>query len=117
MSVTEGWRNRLPLGQRFQLPSSIKTTHLLLIAIIVLATLTRFWRLNQPAECYFDEVYFPTNGVLILHGDKTAWDFYGTENTHPPLSKLIMAAGMGIFGHDTKLHIGSICWQDQEDKP
>lgn len=116
MNATGPWKNRLPFGQQLRVPSGLKTTHILLLAVLVLATFTRFWRLGEPAECYFDEVYFPTNGALILHGDDTAWNFFGTENTHPPLSKIFMAAGMGIFGHDDDLNIGTVCWQDQEDK-
>lgn len=105
-----------PLGV-FSQPPQIKLTHALLIAIIFLAAFTRFYRLGEPIRCYFDEVYFPTNAALILHGDKSAWDFYGTENTHPPLSKVLMAAGEGIFG--TKDYHGGTndCWPDTEDKP
>lgn len=104
-----------PLGFFSQTPP-IKVTHVLLIGIIILASFTRIWRLGEPDTCYFDEVYFPTNAALILNGEKSAWDFYGTENTHPPLSKLLMAAGEGIFG--TKSYNGGTnsCWPDTEDE-
>ncbi len=96
-------------------PAQIKAHHLLLAAILLLAVFTRFWRLGTPDGCYFDEVYFPTTGAEILHGDKAAWEFYGHENTHPPLSKLFMAGGEAIFGHEKRNDPGLQCWGDQED--
>jgi dolichyl-phosphate-mannose--protein O-mannosyl transferase len=93
----------------------VRLHHVLLVAIILLAAFTRFWRLGEPERCYFDEVYFPTTGAEILRGDDSAWQFYGHENTHPPLSKIFMAAGMGIFGHKD-LHGGTNdCWGDEAD--
>jgi dolichyl-phosphate-mannose--protein O-mannosyl transferase len=71
-----------------------------LIAILAAALFTRFWRLDVPSEFIFDEVYFPKTGQEILRGDPHAWDFYGHENTHPPLSKLFMAGGMLFFGEN-----------------
>lgn len=94
----------------------IRLAHALLIGIIFLAAFTRLWRLSEPVVCYFDEVYFPTTATEILRGDNHAWDFYGHENTHPPLSKDLMAAGMAIFGH-RDLHGGeNLCWGDEDDK-
>jgi dolichyl-phosphate-mannose-protein mannosyltransferase len=93
----------------------IKLAHALLIGIIFLATFTRIWRLGDPQQCYFDEVYFPTTGAEILKGDERAWDFYGHENTHPALSKVLMAGGMAIFGtYDLKGGENN-CWGDDED--
>ncbi len=93
----------------------LRLAHVALAAILLAAVFTRFWRLDTPAVCYFDEVYFPTTGAEILHGDDKAWEFYGHENTHPPLSKLLMAAGMGIFGHADPGTAGNGCWGDAED--
>lgn len=97
--------------------SPIKLHHALLVGIIFLAAFTRLWRLGEPATCYFDEVYFPTNGALIWHNDKSAWDFFGTENTHPPLSKEFMAIGEGIFGNRDLKGGENGCWGDTEDAP
>ncbi len=99
--------------------SPIKLHHALLVGIVFIAAFTRLWRLGEPPTCYFDEVYFPTNAALIWNradGDAGAWNFYTTENTHPPLSKDIMALGEGIFGNK-QLAPGAKngCWGDKED--
>ena len=72
----------------------------LLIGLVALAVFTRFYRLGTPGDFYFDEVYFPTTAQEILHGDPAAWEWFGHENTHPPLSKLFMAGGMALFGEN-----------------
>jgi dolichyl-phosphate-mannose--protein O-mannosyl transferase len=97
------------------LTSNLRVHHVLLVAIILLASFTRFWRLGEPERCYFDEVYFPTTAAEILRGDNSAWEFYGHENTHPPLSKVFMAAGMGIFGHKDLDGATNDCWGDEAD--
>ncbi len=86
-----------------------------LVAVLLVAAFTRFYRLGVPNQCYFDEQYFPTQGAEVLHGDDTAWNFFGHENTHPPLSKEIMAFGMAIFGHQDRKGVDNSCWPDQED--
>ena len=88
---------------------------LALSAILLAAAFTRFYRLGAPDQCYFDEVYFPTTAAEILRGDNAAWDFYGHENTHPPLSKELMAAGMAIFGHQDRAGVDNHCWPDEPD--
>jgi dolichyl-phosphate-mannose--protein O-mannosyl transferase len=100
-------------GAGFWSSGNFRLHHVLLVLIIILASFTRFWRLGEPERCYFDEVYFPTTGAEILRGDRSAWDFYGHENTHPPLSKVLMAVGMGIFGHNDGTSNG--CWGDDAD--
>src|SRR5574341_507513 len=97
-------------------PNGIKTAHLLLFGILIVAVFTRFWRLGSPDRCYFDEVYFPTTAAEILKGDNGAWKFYGHENTHPPLSKEIMALGEAIFGTTDPKGVDTGCWGDQEDE-
>lgn len=89
-----------PIGSA--LTASFTARQLLLVGMLVgllaLSIFTRFWRLGTPDNFYFDEVYFPTTGQEILRGDPAAWEWFGHENTHPPLSKLFMAGGMAIFG-------------------
>jgi dolichyl-phosphate-mannose--protein O-mannosyl transferase len=94
----------------------IKITQALLVGIIFLAAFTRIWRLGDPHGCYFDEVYFPTTGAEILQGRDDAWDFYGHENTHPPLSKDLMAIGEAIFGRYDLKGGENNCWGDEADK-
>lgn len=97
----------------FALPSEITLAQVLFVAIVGLAIFTRFWRLGTPDQCYFDEVYFPTTGAEILHGENSAWEFIGHENTHPPLSKEFMALGQGIFGRQTSASGDNNCWPDE----
>ncbi len=69
-----------------------------LAVILIAAFVTRFGRLATPGEFYFDEIYFVRDsGQQIYRGDASAWEFYGHENTHPPLSKLFIAGGIAII--------------------
>ncbi len=110
MTILDRVQSRNPFSAPTQF--SISAAQLVLIGILVIAVFSRFWRLGDPAECYFDEVYFPTTAAEILHGKNDAWEFYGHENTHPPLSKEIMALGEGIFGHESQ-PLDNKCWPDQ----
>jgi len=76
---------------------NVNVYQLALVIVLVAAFLTRFIRLGTPDEFYFDETYFPRTAQEIYRGDPRAWEFYGHENTHPPLSKLFMAGGMAVF--------------------
>lgn len=88
-----------PLGLAIPLTGRQVLVIGLLVSLLAAATFTRFWRLGTPGEIYFDELHFITNGSQdIVRGDPDAWEFFGHENTHPPLSKLLMAGGMAIFG-------------------
>jgi dolichyl-phosphate-mannose-protein mannosyltransferase len=84
---------------------NVSVYQVLLVLVLVAAFLTRFVRLEVPAEMYFDEIYFVRDsGQQIYRGDPTVWEFYGHENTHPPLSKLFVAGGIAIFeGADSVL--------------
>ena len=85
----------------------IKVANVVLVVILLLAVVSRFvgfgvhGRLDQPSVQYFDEIYFAKTGQEILNGNRSAWEFYGHENTHPPLSKLFMAGGMLFFGENS----------------
>src|SRR5207249_121233 len=64
----------------------------LLFALIVL--LTRGYRLDQPRDMYFDEVYHARTAFeLLAQREPYEW-------THPHLAKEIMALGILAFGDD-----------------
>jgi Gpi18-like mannosyltransferase/predicted membrane-bound dolichyl-phosphate-mannose-protein mannosyltransferase len=63
-----------------------------LVALVVLAT--RGFRLDQPRDMYFDEVYHARTAFeLLAQRDPYEW-------THPHLAKEIMALGILAFGGD-----------------
>ena len=81
---------------------------ILFTLIFVFGLATKLVRLGTPKDFYFDEVYHAYTARLYLHGDKAAYDPYAkapqgmaVEWTHPPLSKLIMAGMMGVFGENS----------------
>ena len=63
-----------------------------LFALVVL--LTRGYRLDQPRDMYFDEVYHARTAFeLLAQREPYEW-------THPHLAKEIMALGILAFGED-----------------
>ncbi len=62
------------------------------LAVIALFVALRFWRLGQPTDTVFDEVYFP----VMAHQYLIHQNFF---DIHPPLGKLIIAASELIFGN------------------
>ena len=77
-----------------------------LAGILIFALFARLYRLDQPPQRYFDEVYHAYTAQQWAKGNTDAWDFNAKppdkgcayEWTHPPLAKLIMTAGIRIFG-------------------
>lgn len=73
----------------------------LLITILLLAAILRFYRLDYPKGYVFDEVYHAFTAREYASGHKEAWEWWTTpppgvayEWTHPPLAKEIMAGSM-----------------------
>jgi predicted membrane-bound dolichyl-phosphate-mannose-protein mannosyltransferase len=72
-----------------------------LVLVLLASVLTiRVWRLAEPYQMHFDEVYHPRTATEFLQ----AWrygishDIY--EWTHPHLAKYVMAGGLVLFGDD-----------------
>ena len=72
-------------------PPWIATDTIIISALLIVAACTRFYHLGHPAEIVFDEVHFVAQGRHYLHGESFL-------DPHPPLAKLIIAAGIAIFG-------------------
>ena len=92
-SVTprEGWRlpAALALGG---VPSRRDFAVAFLVALVVLVT--RGYRLDQPRDMYFDEVYHARTAFELL-AEREPYEW-----THPHLAKEIMALGILAFGDD-----------------
>ena len=89
----------------------------LAVGIILLGMGLKLVRLGIPNTFYFDEVYHAWTAELDLHNNREAYNPWNTisnnktavEWTHPPLSKLMMAGFMAIFGDDSfGWRIGSV---------
>ncbi len=74
------------------LPTRRDVTVAFLVALVVLVT--RGFRIDQPRDMYFDEVYHARTAFeLLAERDPYEW-------THPHLAKEIMALGILAFGGD-----------------
>jgi Gpi18-like mannosyltransferase len=69
----------------------ITTDTIIVSALLIVAAITRYWHLSHPSEIVFDEVHFVAQGRHYLHGESFL-------DPHPPLAKLVIAAGILFFG-------------------
>jgi Gpi18-like mannosyltransferase len=70
-------------------------------ALMLAAVVTRFWHLGKPAEIVFDEVHFVGQARHYLHNEIFL-------DPHPPLAKLVIAAGILLFGdHPWSWRVGN----------
>jgi predicted membrane-bound dolichyl-phosphate-mannose-protein mannosyltransferase len=90
-----------PQATRWRLPESLALGGMptardfgvaLLVALVVLVT--RGYRLDQPRDMYFDEVYHARTAFELL-AEREPYEW-----THPHLAKEIMALGILAFGDD-----------------
>ncbi len=70
-------------------------------ALVAAAAATRLWHLGLPAEIVFDEVHFVAQARHYIRGEPFL-------DPHPPLAKLVIAAGIVLFGdHPWSWRIGN----------
>src|SRR5208283_950535 len=82
-------------------PPWTATDTIIISALLFAAACTRFYHLSHPAEIVFDEVHFVAQGRHYLHGESFL-------DPHPPLAKLVIAAGIFIFGdHPWSWRVGN----------
>ncbi|MCS7172090.1 MAG: phospholipid carrier-dependent glycosyltransferase [Armatimonadetes bacterium] len=62
------------------------------VLLLLVAAALRFWRLGEPPKQFFDEIYYARTAQEYLTGRPVY------EWTHPPLSKLLIAGSVRVFG-------------------
>jgi dolichyl-phosphate-mannose-protein mannosyltransferase len=77
-----------------RLPTEPRRTVILVGAIAVAAAVFRLPGLGYPGAEYFDEVYHAKTALQYLRGEPP------TEWVHPPTAKLLIAAGVALFGYE-----------------
>ncbi|HEY3523173.1 MAG TPA: phospholipid carrier-dependent glycosyltransferase [Candidatus Limnocylindrales bacterium] len=71
------------------------------VAVLVIAALLlRTWRLAEPYQMHFDEVYHARTATEFLQKWRYGIDHDIYEWTHPHVAKYAMAAGLVLFGDD-----------------
>jgi hypothetical protein len=71
------------------------------LALLAISLLTvRMWRLAEPYQMHFDEVYHPRTATEFLQDWRYGLDHSIYEWTHPHLAKYAMALGLMAFGED-----------------
>ena len=78
------------------------TDSVAVLSLLAVGALTRFWHLGHPNEIVFDEIHFVANQARhYLHGEYFL-------DPHPPLDKLVIAAGIWLFGdHSWSWRVGN----------
>jgi dolichyl-phosphate-mannose--protein O-mannosyl transferase len=97
--------------QRYQQLRTLieKRFWLFLIAILIFAFVTRWYRLAEPKRYIFDEVYHAITAKLIRRNDVRAFEWWNppvepdtaVDWLHPPLAKYTQALSMEIFGENS----------------
>lgn len=79
----------------------LRADTLIIAALIAVAAGTRLWHLGHPAEIVFDEVHFVAQARHYIRSEPFL-------DPHPPLAKLVIAAGIVLFGdHPWSWRIGN----------
>src|SRR3989338_10653824 len=83
----------------------IKLTHIqIFVVLIAISFFLHFWNLDYPNSVVFDEVHFGKFASSYLNG---SYHFY----IHPPLGKMILAAGGSLTGFKPGFGFANICDQ------
>ena len=79
----------------------LRADTIVLAALVAAAAATRLWHLGHPAEIVFDEVHFVAQARHYIRAEPFL-------DPHPPLAKLVIAAGILLFGdHPWSWRIGN----------
>lgn len=93
-------------SERTRIAASTLThvTTCLLVMLIALGVFLRVWNVARPLDYTFDEELFAREGLNYLVGAADG-------NDHPPLGKIILSAGIALFGYNTLgVRFMSVCF-------
>jgi len=76
-------------------------TRLYLGAILAITALLRFWRLGEPEDLVFDEIYYVDGARDLLKFGVEMDGSKGEFVVHPPFGKWLIALGIHIFGDNS----------------
>ena len=72
-----------------------------MLGVLAVSLLTvRMWRLDEPFQMHFDEVYHPRTATEFLQDWRYGLSHDIYEWTHPHMAKYAMAVGLMAFGED-----------------
>lgn len=72
-----------------------------MLVVLAISLLTvRMWRLDEPYQMHFDEVYHPRTATEFLQDWRYGLSHDIYEWTHPHMAKYAMALGLMAFGED-----------------
>ena len=76
-------------------------TRLYLSAILGISALLRFWRLDEPGDLVFDEIYYVDGARDFLSVGVEIDGSDGEFVVHPPFGKWLIAVGIRLFGDNS----------------
>ncbi len=80
-----------------------------LVAALIITILTfRIWRLDEPRQMYFDEVYHARTGAEFLQDWRYNIPHDIFEWTHPHFAKYVIAGGLTVFSDDKVTSTGGL---------
>ena len=72
----------------------------MMVVLAVVLLTVRVWRLAEPYQMHFDEVYHPRTAIEFLQDWRYGISQYIYEWTHPHMAKYAMAVGIVAWGDD-----------------
>ena len=72
----------------------------MMVVLAVVLLTVRVWRLAEPYQMHFDEVYHPRTAIEFLQDWRYGLSHDIYEWTHPHMAKYIMAGGLVAWGDD-----------------
>ncbi len=81
---------------------------IIVFLLLLLGLGLKFYKLYEPDDYYFDEIYYAFTAQEMAKGNKDSWGLglkapegFAFEWSHPPLGKELSTLGILIFGDDT----------------
>ncbi|HEX5241578.1 MAG TPA: phospholipid carrier-dependent glycosyltransferase [Candidatus Limnocylindrales bacterium] len=87
----------------------------IVVVLVAALSIVRVWRLSEPYDMHFDEVYHPRTAMEFLQLWRYGMSHDIYEWTHPHIAKYAMAIGLEAFGGDQVTATTDIGMADVKD--